>query len=206
MFVENSLWSHILFVRSSVSAVSYFSCLYISLLAVFLGMPLPYLRNFPVDIYPVNCTFQAWEVLHPLPIHVFQLWVCGINLFVKLRKERAKKKAKLKKDGMTERTQMTTIDHLCLFLLYVVMRLSWFHSAAISKPPELVRTKSTIFEARWTGPDKFGRFWSQMCDPDKFWWNLRMLDVIRTETTKFWKFYPNMNSQIPENHIWPHHL
>ena len=88
MFVENSLWSYILFVRSSVSAVSYFSRLYISLLAVFLGMPLPYLRNFPVDIYPVNCTFQAWEVLHPLPIHVFQLWVCGINLFVKLRKGR----------------------------------------------------------------------------------------------------------------------
>jgi len=96
-------------------------------------------------------------IAHPC-LSVMSLWNKPICKASKGARTAAKKKAKLKKDGMTERTQMTTIDHLCLFLLYVVMRLSWFHSAAISKPPELVRTKSTIFEARWTGPDKFGRF------------------------------------------------
>src|ERR1700689_5107271 len=111
-------------------------------------MSLPYLRNFPVDIYPVNCTFQAWEVLHPLPhpcLSDMSFWNKLLCKASKGARTAAKKKAKLKKDGMTERTQVlvrTTIDHLCLFLLYVVMRLSWFHSAAISRPPELVQTKS----------------------------------------------------------------
>jgi len=94
-------------------------------------------------------------IAHPC-LSVMSLWNKRLCKASKGARTAAKKKAKLKKDGMTERTQMTTIDRL--FLLYVVMRLSCFHSAAISKPPELVRTKSTIFEACWTGPDKFGRF------------------------------------------------
>ena len=97
-------------------------------------------------------------IAHPC-LSVMSLWNKPLCKALKGVRTAVKKKAKLKKDGMTERTQMTTIDHLCLFLLYVVMRPSWFHSAAISKP-----SPDKIDDFR--GPlDWSGQIW-QILKPD----------------------------------------
>ena len=61
-------------------------------------------------------------IAHPF-LSLMSLWNKPLCKASKGARTAAKKKAKLKKDGMMERMQMTTIDHLCLFLLYAYVDL-----------------------------------------------------------------------------------